>query len=107
MPDAQPFTPFVPDWDQSDPDIRQSTYFNAEHGPQPPPGWVITEDAAHQIERGVLKTGKEADVHLLERRLGDRRNLLAAKRYRSLARRQFRDAAATGSPGAPATAAPT
>jgi len=91
VPDAQPFTPFVPDWDQSDPDICQSTYFNAEHGPQPAPGWVITEDAAHQIERGVLKTGKEADVHLLERRLGDRRNLLAAKRYRSLARRQFRD----------------
>ena len=55
------------------------------------PGWVITEDAAHQIERGVLKTGKEASVHLLERHLGDRRNLLAAKRYRALAGGQFRD----------------
>ena len=90
-PDSSTFTPFVPDWDESDPDISHSTYFGAAHGPQPPPDWVITEDAAHQIERGVVKTGKEADVHLVERRLGDRRNLLAAKRYRSLARRQFRD----------------
>jgi len=57
-----------------------STYFGAHHGPQPMPDWVITEDAAQQIERGILKTGKEADVHLVERRLGDRRNLLAAKR---------------------------
>ncbi len=85
------FIPFVPDWDESDPDICQSTYFSADHGPGPLPDWVITDDAAHQIERGILKTGKEADVHLVERRLGDRRNLLAAKRYRSLARRQFRD----------------
>ena len=85
------FTPFVPDWDESDPDICQSTYFGAYHGPEPTPYWVITEDAAHQIERGLLKTGKEADVHLVERRLGDRRNLLAAKRYRSLDRRLFRD----------------
>lgn len=90
-PEPSTFTPFVPDWDESDPEISHSTYFGAAHGPQPPPEWVITEDAAHQIERGVLKTGKEADVHLVERRLGDRRNLLAAKRYRSLARRQFRD----------------
>jgi len=52
---------------------------------------VITEDAARQLERGILKTGKEADVHLVERRLGDRRNLLAAKRYRAAEREQFRD----------------
>ena len=88
---ASAYQPFVPDWDESDPDICQSTYFSAEHGPQPPPDWVITEDAAHQIERGILKTGKEADVHLVERRLGDRRNLLAAKRYRLNVHRQFRD----------------
>ena len=68
-----------------------STYFGAHHGPQPVPDWVITEDAARQLERGILKTGKEADVHLVERRLGDRRNLLAAKRYRAAERRQFRD----------------
>lgn len=90
-PDFSVFTAFVPDWDEDDPAISQSTYFAAEHGPLPPPDWLITEDAAHQIERGILKTGKEADVYLVDRRLGERRNLLAAKRYRSLARRQFRD----------------
>lgn len=85
------YIPFVPDWDESDPDITQSTYFGAEHGPRPVPEWVITEDAAHQIERGIIKTGKEADVHLLERRLGPRRHLLAAKRYRPPDRRRFHD----------------
>ena len=39
-----------------------SSYRDAYLGPQPVPTWVITEDAAQQIERGVLKTGKEADV---------------------------------------------
>ena len=68
-----------------------SSYRDAYLGPQPVPTWVITEDAAQQIERGILKTGKEADVHLVERRLGERRNLLAAKRYRAAERRQFRD----------------
>ena len=90
-PEFPTFTPFVPNWDEDDPDISQSTYFAAEHGPLPTPAWVMTEDAAHQIERGLLKTGKEADVHLVERRLGERRNLLAAKRYRSLAHRHFRN----------------
>ena len=47
--------------------------------------------AAEQIDRGILKTGKEADVHLVERRPGDRRNLLAAERYGAAERRQFRD----------------
>jgi RIO kinase 1 len=40
-----------------------STYRDAHHGPQPLPRWVITEDAAEHVERGILKTGKEADVH--------------------------------------------
>lgn len=57
-----------------------SSYCDADVGPQPVLTWVITEDAAQQIERGVLKTGKEADVHLVERRLDERRNLVAAKR---------------------------
>ncbi len=46
-------------------------------------------------ELGVLKSGKEADVHLLERRLPDtdRHCLLAAKRYRPPQQRMFhRDA---------------
>jgi hypothetical protein len=88
---ASTFTPFVPDWDESDPDSCQSTYFSAQHGLQPPPDWVMTEDAAHQFERGILTTGKEIDVHLLERRLDDRRNLFSAKRHWSEVHRHFRD----------------
>ena len=67
----------------------------AQHGPQPRPRWVLTEHAAVDTELGLLKTGKEADVHLLERAVpgSDRRTLLAAKRYRSPEHRLFhRDA---------------
>ncbi|WP_211239790.1 serine protein kinase RIO [Jiangella gansuensis] len=66
-----------------------------ERGPQPYPDWVITELAAVDTELGVLKTGKEADVFLLERAVPDtdRATLLAAKRYRDLQHRMFhRDA---------------
>ena len=74
---------------------RWSTWDGAQHGPKPRPGWVITEHAAVDTELGVLKTGKEADVHLIERAVPDtdRRVLLAAKRYRSAEHRMFhRDA---------------
>jgi RIO kinase 1 len=74
---------------------RWSTWDGAEHGPLPRPGWVVTEHAAVDTELGVLKTGKEADVHLLERAVPGtgRRVLLAAKRYRSAEHRLFhRDA---------------
>jgi RIO kinase 1 len=77
-------------WDDEEIDPEQSTYFAAEHGPSPVPDWVITEDAARQHERGIIKSGKEADVHLVERVLGDRVNLLAAKRYRDLDERALR-----------------
>ena len=80
-----------PDWDDEVHDPEQSTYTSADTGPAPVPDWVITEDAARQFERGVIKTGKEADVHLVERTLGDRTNLLAAKRYRDLDERAFRN----------------
>jgi RIO kinase 1 len=56
---------------------------------------VITEHGAVDTELGVLKTGKEADVHLLERSVPGtgRRTLVAAKRYRSAEHRMFhRDA---------------
>jgi RIO kinase 1 len=65
------------------------------HGPQPWPDWIITDDGAIDTELGLLKTGKEADVHLLERasQLAERRLLLAAKRYRPPEHRMFhRDA---------------
>ncbi len=56
---------------------------------------MITELAAVDDDLGVLKTGKEADVHLVERRVPDtgRQVLLAAKRYRDAQHRMFhRDA---------------
>ncbi|HEX2904204.1 MAG TPA: RIO1 family regulatory kinase/ATPase [Jatrophihabitans sp.] len=65
-------------------------------GPEPRPSWVITSDAAVDTELGVLKTGKEADVYLIERAVPgdpDQHALLAAKRYRDREHRQFhRDA---------------
>jgi RIO kinase 1 len=66
------------------------------HGPEPRPSWVITSDAALDTELGVLKSGKEADVYLIERAVPgdpDQRALLAAKRYRDREHRNFhRDA---------------
>jgi RIO kinase 1 len=71
-----------------------STWLEADHGPEPFPEWVITDLAAVDTDLGVLKTGKEADVHLLERAVpGVASTLLAAKRYRSSEHRLFhRDA---------------
>jgi RIO kinase 1 len=74
---------------------RWSTWDGAEHGPEPRPLWVITEHAAVDTELGVIKTGKEAEVHLVERAVPGtgRRTLLAAKRYRTVEHRLFhRDA---------------
>jgi len=71
-----------------------STWLQADHGPEPFPEWVITDLGAVDTELGVLKTGKEADVHLIERAVpGVASTLLAAKRYRSSEHRLFhRDA---------------
>ena len=74
---------------------RWSTWGDGDLGPEPRPGWVITEAAAVDHELGPVKTGKEADVHLVRRSLpgADRATLLAAKRYRSNDHRMFhRDA---------------
>ncbi|GAA1991659.1 serine protein kinase RIO [Amycolatopsis minnesotensis] len=73
---------------------RYSTWGEAEQGPKPRPDWVRTELAAVDTELGVLKTGKEADVHLIRRELPDGPGaLLAAKRYRGAEHRMFhRDA---------------
>ena len=80
-----------PPWDDEEPDPEASTYPAADHGPEPVPAWVITSGDAHQIDLGLLKTGKEADVHLIERRHGDVVNILAAKRYRKFEERLFRN----------------
>ena len=72
-----------------------SSWLGAVHGPLPRPGWVVTDLGAVDTELGVLKTGKEADVHLLERAVpgSGRSSLLAVKRYRSSEHRMFhRDA---------------
>jgi RIO kinase 1 len=65
------------------------------HGPAPRPEWVITALGAVESDLGVLKTGKEADVHLVRRWLPDGTDtpvvdsLLAAKRYRGAENRLF------------------
>jgi RIO kinase 1 len=73
---------------------RWSTYNDPgiQQGPTPIPDWVVTEDAAVDNELGIVKTGKEADVFLVERLVPgtDRNVLLAAKRYRDLDHRSFR-----------------
>ena len=72
-----------------------SSWLGAVHGPLPRPDWVVTDLAAVDTELGILKTGKEADVHLLERAVPGtgRSSLLAVKRYRSSEHRMFhRDA---------------
>ncbi|MFD5826767.1 serine protein kinase RIO [Lentzea sp. NPDC060358] len=72
---------------------RWSTWGDAEQGPKPHPSWLVTELAAVDRELGIVKTGKEADVFLLERAMGEKACLLAAKRYRSNDHRMFhRDA---------------
>lgn len=89
-PGAEPDRPEVGD--------RWSSFHAAQRGakgPEPWPAWLVTERAAVDTDLGILKTGKEADVYLLERSLPgtDRSCILAVKRYRDLGHSQFtRDA---------------
>ena len=75
---------------------RWSSWDGATHGPKPRPEWVITDLGAVESDLGVLKTGKEADVHLVRRWVPgaqERDVLMAGKRYRSSKHRMFhRDA---------------
>jgi RIO kinase 1 len=84
--------------DDPDDGQRFSTYWDLEPlmpGPQPVPDWLVTDRAAIDTDLGVLKTGKEADVFLLERGVPDTSPgsgescVLAAKRYRSAEHRTF------------------
>jgi len=70
---------------------RWSTWDDAQRGPQPYPSWLVTELSAVDTELGVLKTGKEADVHLIERAVPGTGAacVLAAKRYRGSDHRLF------------------
>ena len=65
-------------------------------GPEPRPDWVVTSSGAIDTELGILKTGKEADVFLVERRdpnAPDGGVVMAAKRYRDTDHRTFHRAA--------------
>ena len=74
---------------------RWSTWLDVEplcRGPEPRPSWVVTSAAALDTELGILKTGKEADVFLLERAVPGEPHqgvVLAAKRYRDPDHRSF------------------
>jgi RIO kinase 1 len=79
---------------------RWSTWLSVEplcRGPEPRPDWVVTSQGAIDTELGILKTGKEADVFLVERADPldpDAGVVMAAKRYRGRANRTFHPAAA-------------
>ncbi|GAA1343931.1 serine protein kinase RIO [Arthrobacter roseus] len=71
---------------------RWSTWTSIEagmRGPHPRPDYVIEDAGAIDTELGLLKTGKEADVFLIERASTERSTILAAKRYRSPDQRLF------------------
>ena len=87
-------------YDEPDDDAqRWTTWYDVDplcRGPEPRPDWVVTSRGAVDTELGVLKTGKEADVFLLER--ADPHDpgsgvVMAAKRYRSEEHRTFHRAA--------------
>lgn len=78
---------------------RWSTWLSVEplcRGPEPRPDWLVTSQGAIDTDLGILKTGKEADVFLLERAdpaEPERSVVMAAKRYRSSEHRTFHRAA--------------
>jgi RIO kinase 1 len=72
-----------------------STWDSAQHGPTPRPDWVVTDLGAVDQDQGILKSGKEADVHLVRRWVpgGGPDIRMAAKRFRDSDHRMFhRDA---------------
>jgi len=81
--------------DPSATDRRPTTYWDVERGsrgPEPLPDWVVTDRGAVDVELGILKTGKEADVFLVRRESTDgsgKQVDMAAKRYRDDRHRTF------------------
>lgn len=69
----------------------------SQRGPEPRPDWVVTSAGGIDTELGVVKSGKEADLYLIERfepglapaEPPVRTSILAAKRYRSADNRDF------------------
>lgn len=80
-------------------DQRWSTWpatIPSQRGPVPRPDWLVTSAAAIDTELGIVKTGKEADLWLIERAVPGAlptatgsHVLLAAKRYRGSEHRSF------------------
>jgi RIO kinase 1 len=63
-----------------------------QRGPAPHPDWVVTSAGAFDTELGIVKSGKEADLFLIERAVPDdpeRSSILAAKRYRGAEHSDF------------------
>lgn len=91
FPSASDDVEFIPVADELPPGQRWSTWddIGILAGPEPWPDWVITADAAIDTDLGTLKTGKEADVALLERATDSEAVIMAAKRYRSTDHRLF------------------
>ncbi|MGI8522169.1 MAG: serine protein kinase RIO [Nocardioides sp.] len=87
-------------YDDLDDGQRWSTWLDCEplmRGPEPRPDWVVTSQGAVDTDLGILKTGKEADVFLLERadpHEPARGVVMAAKRYRDTDHRTFHRSAA-------------
>jgi RIO kinase 1 len=64
---------------------------------RPQPEWLITDDVDHvEVELGNLKTGKEAEIFVIERSFDGRSCLLAHKRYRPRAVTRKGELAALG-----------
>ena len=86
--------------DPDDETQRWTTWYDVEplcRGPEPRPDWVVTSRGAIDTELGILKTGKEADVFLVERADPldpDGGVVMAAKRYRGTEHRTFHRSAA-------------
>jgi RIO kinase 1 len=87
-------------YDDLDDGQRWSTWLSVEplqRGPEPRPDWVVTSQGAIDTELGILKTGKEADVFLIERvdpLSPENAVVMAAKRYRAPDHRSFHRSAA-------------
>jgi RIO kinase 1 len=79
---------------------RWSTWLSVEplsRGPEPQPDWLVTSQGAIDTELGILKTGKEADVFLVERAdplEPEHAVVMAAKRYRAPEHTTFHRSAA-------------
>jgi RIO kinase 1 len=68
-----------------------SSWDGAQHGPNPRPSWVITDLGAVDQDLGIIKSGKEADVHVVRRWVpgSDISVHMAAKRFRDSDHRMF------------------